>query len=537
MKTIPDLFLGFNDAENYKRRENREFFNQIFVRTTTLTRLCEPSTYFLIGEKGTGKTAYAVYMANNNYNNHVTSLRYIRETEYQKFVQLKKAKGLTLSDYTRIWKVIIYLLIAQQVREAENKFPLLGNWTKFNELNQAIDEYYKSAFSPEILYAIEFAEQAKLAAELVAKYSTVGGSVGGENSISVKFSEQRYQTNLLYIQRNFEEALDGLKLSHNHLLFIDGIDIRPESIEYKDYSECVKGLANAVWSINNDFFSGIKDSKGRMRVILLIRPDIFNSMGLQNQNSKIRDNSAVLSWLTTYSEYRRSDLFSMADKLLSIQQDENLKEGKAWDYYFPYNADNVYSEQSELSSFISFLRYSLYRPRDILTILAIQQENFIEQKRNPAEKFSAQDFYDPSFTRKYSEYVLGEVKDHLAFYHSNEDYELFLKFFQFLYGHSRFTYDEYIRAFTNYKEFLIKNTGNIPTFCETPDIFLQFLYDLNVVQYILDRDSYGQPFFGWCYRERTPSNIAPKVRTNARYQVHYGLMKALDLGVNFKKSI
>jgi len=86
MKSVSDLALGFRDAESYKNREYRELFNRIFVRTRTLDQLCDPSVYFSIGEKGTGKTAYAVYMANNDYRNHRSSLRYIRETDYQKFV-------------------------------------------------------------------------------------------------------------------------------------------------------------------------------------------------------------------------------------------------------------------------------------------------------------------------------------------------------------------------------------------------------------------------------------------------------------------
>jgi len=336
---------------------------------------------------------------------------------------------------------------------------------------------------------------------------------------------------LLYIQRHFEEALSSLKLSQNHILFIDGIDIRPSSIPYEDYLDCVKGLANAVWSINSDFFANIKDSKGRLRVVLLIRPDIFNSLGLQNQNSKIHDNSAVLNWLTTYTEYRGSDLFLMADRLLSFQQETELPIGMTWDYYFPYDTSNVTSEQTHKSAFISFLRYSLYRPRDILTMLSIQKENFVEQGRNPKEVFSERDFVSPAFTRKYSDYILGEVKDHLSFYHSNEDYELFLKFFQHLNGHSRFTYDEFLVAFNDYKKFIEKNVKDEPSFCKTPDIFLQFLYDTNIICSVMASDA--GPFFGWCYRDRTPSNIAPKVRTHARYDVHYGLKKALDLGKHF----
>ncbi|MCG2783562.1 MAG: funZ protein [Anaerolineae bacterium] len=531
MKIVPELKLGFKDAESYKQRENHELLNKIFVRTPMLDKLCESNTYFLVGEKGTGKTAYAVYLANNSYNNNYASLRYIRETEYQKFLVLKNSKHLTLSDYTNIWKVIIYLLLAQQVRERKNKLPLLGNLGKFNALNKAVDEYYQHAFSPEILYAIQFAEEAKLAAEIIAKYTGLETKLGGEEKTSINFSETRFQTNLLYIQKHFEEALSSLKLAQNHILFIDGIDIRPSSIPYEDYLDCVKGLANAVWSINSDFFANIKDSKGRLRVVLLIRPDIFNSLGLQNQNSKIRDNSVVLNWLTTYTEYRGSDLFLMADKLLAFQQETELPTGMTWDYYFPYNASNVTSEQTHKSAFISFLRYSLYRPRDILTMLSIQKENFIEQGRNPKEVFSERDFFSPAFTRKYSDYVLGEVKDHLSFYHSNEDYELFLKFFQHLNGHSRFTYDEFLVAFSDYKNFIEKNIKEEPSFCKTPDIFLQFLYDTNIICSVMTSDT--GPFFGWCYRDRTPSNIAPKVRTHARYDVHYGLMKALDLGKHF----
>ncbi len=100
MKQVPELYLGFRDAENYKRRENKDLFNRIFLRTSDIDRLCDPSIFFLVGEKGTGKTAYAVYLKNTFYKNTSATLRYIRETEYQKFLELKRTKNLTLSDYT-----------------------------------------------------------------------------------------------------------------------------------------------------------------------------------------------------------------------------------------------------------------------------------------------------------------------------------------------------------------------------------------------------------------------------------------------------
>src|SRR5262249_13471581 len=158
--------------------------------------------------------------------------------------------------------------------------------------------------------------------------------------------------------KKFEEAFSDLKLANNYILFIDGIDIRPDSIPYTEYLDCVKGLANAVWSVNNDFFPSIKDSPGRLRVVLLVRPDIFDSLGLQNRNTKLRDNAVVLDWRTNYSTYRSSEIFRLADRLFSAQQDEELAIGAAWDHYFPFNASSVYSSQTSLTSFVALLRYS-----------------------------------------------------------------------------------------------------------------------------------------------------------------------------------
>lgn len=524
MIPVQELQLGFRDAENYKKKENKELFNRLFVRTASLEQLCNANTYFLIGEKGAGKTAYAVYLENNNYQNISASLHYIRETEYVKFVELKQARHLTLSDYTNIWKVIIYLLLAEVISSREGKNPAWSQFVRFRNLKSAIDAYYRDAFAPEIIYAIRFAEDSEVAAKLIAQFAEAGGS----HKETLSFTQSQFQTNLFYIQRQFEDALRSVKLTRDNVLFIDGIDIRPGSIPFEVYLECIKGLANAVWAANNDFFANIKGSKGRLRVVLLVRPDIFDMLGLQNQNSKLRDNSVVLNWLTTYTEHRGSNLFHMADKLLSFQQPKQYSVGEVWDYYFPFDTPDVRVSQQEPSSFISALRFSLYRPRDILGMLSILKENFIEQRRPLDEVFKSDDFISPIFTRKYSDYLLGEVKDHLSFYYPAKDWELFLKFFQFFHGKTYFQYAEYLTAYSEFETYLKRNSIEKPTFAMTPDTFLQFLFDLAVLCYVAETKD--EQFYGWCFRERTATNIAPKVRTDVRYLIHLGLRKALELG-------
>lgn len=528
MKLIKELELGFADAENYKRRENKELLNRVFIRDAHLDELCQPNVSFLIGEKGTGKTAYSIYLSNNDYKNTAATTRYVRETEYQKFLSLKRDKHLSLSDFSSIWKVILYLLISKQVQDKEGVISQLLNYTKFAALNDAVDEYYLSAFSPEIIQALSFVQESKLAAELLHKHA----ALKGEEKNSLTFSESRFQINLFYIQKQFEEALSQIRLAQNHVLFIDGIDIRPSSIPYNEYLECIKGLANAIWEVNNDFFPSIKGGKGRMRVVLLIRPDIFESIGLQNQNTKIRDNSVFLDWRTEYNAHRSSQLFEVVDHMLGAQQIPPPAAGVAWDHYFPWDSPNVYEQYSTPTSFINFLRWSYYRPRDIVTMLELLKANANGDKTKTS--FTLNDFENSHFQREYSNYLLGEVKDHLSFYYGPEHYEIFLKFFEYLAGKDSFNYKFYTTAFDKLQEHIGSISANRPQFMATPNDFLQFLFDLNVICYIEQTED-NKPFIHWCFRDRSYANISPKVKTGVDYQVFYGLAKALNVGKEFKK--
>lgn len=320
------------------------------------------------------------------------------------------------------------------------------------------------------------------------------------------------------------------------MVFIDGIDIRPSAITYPEYLDCIKGLANAVWEINNDFFPSIRDSPGRLRAVILIRPDIFASLGIQNQNTKIRDNAVLLKWNTPYRDHRSSELFAVSDRLLAYDQSKklNLKPLEAWDYYFPYDTPNIEVQFENPSSFIGFLRFSLYRPRDIVTMLTMLKERFVANSRDQSRSFTVKDFEDSVFRRNYADYLLGEVKDQLSFYYSSQDYEMFLKFFEYLEGKTRFNHDEYLVAFNGHVQFMDDAKMERPKFMGTNQEFLQFLYELNVICYI-EKAEFHRPFIHWCFIERTYSNISPKIKIDKDYEIFPGMAKALNTGKLFKK--
>ena len=531
MKNIENLNLGFADAENYLQRGYKELFNRIFIKNRFLDKILLPSTYFIIGEKGTGKTAYAVYLANNDYKNTNSTLKFIRETDYQKFIKLKTKNQLDLSDYSNIWAVIILLLLAQNITEKELDTSIFFRNTKLKKLIDAIEAYYHNAFSPEIVNVLSFIENSEVAASMISKYAEIKGKSGTTNS----YSESRFQINMIYILRQFKDAISSLKLAKNHTLYIDGIDIRPGVIPYPDYLECIKGLADAVWNINRDFFSNIRDSKGRLKVVLLLRADIFNSLSLQNLNNKLHDNSVYLDWRTTYADYMTSDLYKLSDRILRVQQDEVAKDDSNnvdfyWNAYLPWTtpSTNIALRQQD-TSFINLLRISYSRPRDILSILQILKDIACERNQASLTTFLFEIFSSEKFKNDYSEYLMGGIKDQLSFYYNINEYEDFLKFFTFLNGSSRFSYNEYENVYSKFEKYILKSSKAVPKFAENKDVFLQFLYDNNILCYKDERES--KLYFRWCYRERGPSNISPKVLLNATlYEIHYGLWKALNVG-------
>ncbi|WP_189644412.1 hypothetical protein [Mesorhizobium sp. M9A.F.Ca.ET.002.03.1.2] len=341
-KPFVDLNVGFSNAENYRRRENKSLLSKYFVGDDFLDRIINPNVYYIVGEKGTGKTAYATYLANTIYKKNRVSTFDVRQTEYQKFIELKRQGHLPLSQYTEVWRTILLMASATSVISHSGTPEFLRRFTKLAALKKAVDDFYENAFAPEIVKMLTFVESGELASSLLAKYAGIESGLSAKTGFQANDSRSVFQTNLLNIRKTFESALTGLKLDDNIIIFIDGIDVRPSDIAYADYFDCVRGLTEAVWSVNHDFLANIKDTKGRIRIVLLARPDIFLRTGLHNINTKLRDNSVFLNWMTTYKDYRSSLLFKVADRLLAIQQDEPPEKfGQAWDHYFPFFAENV----------------------------------------------------------------------------------------------------------------------------------------------------------------------------------------------------
>ncbi|QPN32125.1 P-loop ATPase, Sll1717 family [Diaphorobacter sp. JS3051] len=519
---LSQLREPYNDAVNYRSRTQREFFQRIFLQTDALTKILEPQVFFLMGEKGSGKTAYATYLETHKTNDHRCKLTTMTETQYRRFVELKRQGKLAYSDYANIWRSMLLFVVGRMLVE-KSKNPLHFFTGKFSKVEKEIQRWSKNALNPEVESAFEAVSSEALNAKLEAE--KVGGFAGGlKNQKTEKKSILRHH--LLETENSFKEALSSLKLSDDHILFIDGIDYRPESIQYQEYIECVKGLGEAVWQLNTEFFSGIRDSKGRIKIVLLIRPDVFHALNLYNSNSRLQDNCVFLDWATTEKEYAESPLFELSGRYFSAQQSFKVEPSEAWEYYY-------FTPQNRGYIFKRLLKISFHKPRDILTYIRITKKSSGRGKSKDQVQFHESIAGDPAVSREFSDYLLGEVRNYTAFYMHSEDFPKYLKFFQFLNGKQSFKFDAFSEAFLKFKSWANGEKFYATEYLRDAESLLQLFYDVNVIGYSEAVEGSGETYYHWSYRERSANNIAPQVKTTGSLIINPGIAKALDVGKKF----
>ncbi|MBG6119160.1 hypothetical protein IWY39_002964 [Sphingobium sp. JAI105] len=242
-----------------------------------------------------------------------------------------------------------------------------------------------------------------------------------------------------------------------------------------------------------------------------------------------------MDWKTTYGDAKTSRLFRLVDGILGKQQNagKDLALGQAWSHYFNYTLANKRIAERIDDPFIGFLRYSFYRPRDVISYILILQE-YVNEHRPDALSFSQRDF--ENCQQQYSEYLLGEVKNYLSFYHANADFDEITGFFRFLGGKSRFSWRDFQDAFREYSLSVGSKKPTIRELSEAPEQFLQFLYSMNVIGYDEMSANKLENFVHWSFRDRSSVTLNPKIPSNLGaaterpYSVHPGLARALKVG-------
>lgn len=508
-----ELDFPFDEAENYLLPNYKEHFNKMFYKDNNYDKLLQPTTYYLIGAKGSGKTAYSAYFCNNNFHNIKSKRFEISVDDYCKIIQMKNEGKLNYTHYVTLWKAILLIKLFSTI--SENEVSLWGS-RAFQKIKKLLDYYKFTEISADSFSPVSFIDNetfvASVDSEVNGSLSSIKGSVKTTSEAKRSIEKQVYIDSWVKFINEMESEISSLKLKNHHYLFVDGIDTRPEDITYDEYKECVYPLVRAVYDLNNSLFGRIKDrKKGRLQIILLTRLDIFIKSGLSNPGSKISDNAAFLNWCNeNENEYKSSELYNLVNNIIKASTDSAEVN---WETYFNFKIQGY-------DSFVHLLRQTTCRPRDYVKILKTVKELCKKEKLdNP----SSQILHSDAFKRAYSTYYVDSLKTGLHFFYSEDEVNAIFSFLKTL-RKIKFTYSDFKTAFdsVNEKDILRK------TFAKAEEL-LSLMFDNNLICYI---ESEG--IYRWHYKEVSISDYSYSIPADAfssksRFKFHPALEKELSL--------
>ena len=544
MQSIPieKLEFGFPDARQYQSPlEIQRFKTTYFPDSRQIDKIKSEPVYFVIGDKGTGKTALATYFINGLDSEITGESIFLQKDDFSRFYNFTKTiPDFDPSDYGEMWKALIELLICYRLAtEGQNGGEILADQAQqfINKINQlsfnAFDFTVFSAFR--VLFS-----QMKGAARSFLDAETVDNS---QFSFYLR-SMQSYLTKII------SELPSPKKKT---FLFIDGLDVRPtEGVgSHEGHIANVTSLINAMWQLNYMGFPGALSE--RYRVIVLVRPDIFERLELQNVNNIWRVNTIQITYPVRFKYYRTSGLFRIADYLLYTQQPYYPKPdyavGECWDSYLPDKFEHMPSSSRLGSrsddSFISILRNTFNRPRDIIYYLDYWRIVAMANNDGKAAYFDPKYTRTPQFRDYFNDYLLGEIRDSLSFHTDVSDYIVFMQFFHHL-GQRlpveelpstrrpgttyrrrgpTFSHKDFAEAYAEYIRYLDETKIPVPEMFGRSELFLQLLYELGLVFY----EAEGTDYMVWkTYADaKAEGDIRPQVRLDGNFRLHRGLSRAI----------
>ena len=333
MCKLRKVFFGYADAEE-EFNQKPEMFDSAFVDPHNyLDTILNGPKYLILGRKGAGKTAFSAKIRrvadlSDNITARPCSLADMDYVSFNGFAETNVTGG---KRFRSIWK---YLLLVEILKMIFNKYPDQEN-LELTELYEGLKKYgfITNDSLVRVATKIRLTEMTLNIAEIFEAKSNV--------EHSVKLNGPDEITDL--ILNTIKDSYFG---DRKFFLIVDGLD---DVLRLEKFSpDIVTGLLRAINYINKSF----SIAEVRVKVVLLMRTDIYDLCRDPDLNKIKRDAAINLSWT-------KDDLKNIVYKRICAEYPQITSFSDFWDNYAPLNYKNAPS--------ITFLfELTLLRPRDIL---------------------------------------------------------------------------------------------------------------------------------------------------------------------------
>lgn len=227
LRTLSTNADDFNEARN---KLDEKLFDRVFLKDEFYELISNQNTYFIVGEKGSGKTAYAVYYCSNKRKG-IAELNRVPSQMYYKFISLKQRGQLDNTPYHEIWENVIMMMILNFIKNdlEKNIFKRIFHKKKIEHISFFLEKFHKNAYDPNFEAILDVVQSytekitAELSAKLASSKTNLGSSINGESS-EQNTSTSHLQKTSMALTELFNESkqlFEKVKYSKNIDFFID----------------------------------------------------------------------------------------------------------------------------------------------------------------------------------------------------------------------------------------------------------------------------------------------------------------------------
>lgn len=383
MVKLKDIYLGTTDAKNEllsSSPEEIKRFKDSFVAPPALNigAYFEKNKYYVIGLKGTGKTALLRYISIkldeeiNSISNFILFKSDVDEGLRKDFskaarIQITKENSDDYDgdDYETVWRWFIYRKIVYSIQGLDaSPFQKNENLSSFMALvtSEVIkpEETGLSRLIPSIRKGhIEISNSPKLGLEFD----------WDENG--------RAKVNFNELVRRADNSFKNLDSDHQRLnIFFDELELNYQSSkQYKRDSHLVRDLIVSIEKLN-----AIAKQKGfNLCLYAAVRSEVLNSVDSLGKeiNKPTADFGSTILWNRPGLDAVQQPILHIIKKRINNARIEagidSLTENELWKKYFPNNINDKISQ-------VYILHNSWYRPRDVVRLMLSVKDQYPDEE-------------------------------------------------------------------------------------------------------------------------------------------------------------
>lgn len=474
-----ESFGAINEIANWMLDGKLEDSHRYFYATPEVNLLENGLKCFVIGRKGTGKTAISEYLNKKTEYDVFSQRLSFKNFPFNELYSLVDEKYTYPNQYITFWKYIIYSSITKMM-------------SRNNNIDQKIRGKLETIYPDDISTSLQ---------RTISKWTTknVKFSIFGIGS-EIEILKDHKDKEISWIDRVdlLEEVIAKYVDNSKYYLTFDELDEDysnfSDSQSTKKYFSLLISLFKAIQDIKSIF------SKDQYHIFptIFLRDDIYKQL-MDSDKTKWLDLAIELNWekdtLKKLLAYRIS-------KALNLSDHQVLDFRMAWNKIFRAEQVGLYTKRNPFD-FILF--NSFLRPRDFIKYLKTCADFCVLRNR---DKISSQIVMDSEI--KYSNYLRNELEDEI--YPLLPDISCIFDLLADIHK-QMFCLEEFK---INYRKFI--NSGKLKD--RDPGEVLNILYDFNIIGNVIktsDRIVF-----------KTINN-APRFIIDGTIVVHRALYKGLQL--------